>query len=140
MLTKWQIRSQTSYWMLRTENQNPSLRTALLFLAFPIRALGNNKVLYCPKSLLPGGIADNSVIFSPGHKRGKILREWHWAVQTNPNCCETVEVHLTSKQRFAVDLWPTQTLTNIYITLKDPMITLESCFFQWEVKYLRCAA
>lgn len=97
--------------MLRKENQNPSLRTAL-FLAFPIRALGDNKVGYCPKSLLPGGIADNCVIFSPGHKRGKILGERHWAVQTNPNCCERVEVHFVSKQRFAIDLWPTQNLTN----------------------------
>lgn len=101
--------------MLRKKNPNPSQTTALLFLAFPIRALGNNKVLYWPKSLLSGGIADNYVI-SPGHKRGKILGERHWAVQTNPNCCETVEVHLISKQRF-FDLWTTQNLTNHLRTL-----------------------
>lgn len=111
VLTKQQIQRQSSCWMLNKENHNPSLRTALLFLAFPIRALGNNKVLSCLKSLL-GGIADNYLIFSPGHKRGKILGERHWAVQTNPSCWETLEVHLISKQRLAVDLWPTQNLTN----------------------------
>lgn len=117
VLTKQQIQRQSSCWMLKKDNQNPSLRTALLFLAFPIRALGNNKVLYCLKSLLPGGIADNYVIFCPGHKRGKILGERHWAVQKNPNCWETLEVHLISKQRLAVDLWPIQNLTNHLKTL-----------------------
>lgn len=42
---------------------NASLRTELPFLGPPITALGSNKVVYCPKSLLPGGIAGNSVVF-----------------------------------------------------------------------------
>lgn len=92
--------------MLRKENQNPSLSTEVPFLALHSTALGKKKVLSCPKSLLPGHIVDNSVIFSPGHRGGKITEERHWVVWTNPNSYGTVEVYLTSKGRFAIELWP----------------------------------
>lgn len=116
--TEWQIMSQTSCWMLRKENENPSLTIEFPFLSLPITTLGNDKVLFCPRSPLPGGIADNSVIFSSRHKREMVLEKWHWAIWTNPKRYGTVEVQLTSKRGFSIELWPMWNLINCKKTLQ----------------------
>lgn len=49
--TEWQIPSQNFCWMLKKENQNPSVRTELLLLTLPITILRGNTVLFCTSSL-----------------------------------------------------------------------------------------